>query len=89
MFTPLPFPISSFTLIVCLARLSRAPPGINSSCLSAAGLRDSVSAHGAQPRHHPAVTLLPRPGPALYCLALFFFFGIFDFLGLFLLVFFY
>lgn len=68
MFTPLPFPISSFILIVCFTCLSRAPLGINSSCLSAPGYqhtwgcreRDSVNVHTVYLRHYPAITL-PDP----------------------------
>lgn len=64
MFTPLPFPISSFILIVCFTRLSCASLGINSSCLSAPGYqhtwgcweRDSVSVHTVYMRHYPAIT---------------------------------
>lgn len=74
MFTPLPFPISSFILIVCFTPLSCSPLGINSSCLSAPGYqhtwgcreRDSVNVHTVYLRHYPAVTL---PNPRLpHCL---------------------
>lgn len=73
MFTPLPFPISSFILIVCFTRLSCAPLGINSSCLSAPGYqhtwgcgeRDSVNVHTVYLRHYPAITL-PNPRCLLF-----------------------
>lgn len=72
MFTPLPFPISSFVLIVCFTRLSCTPLGINSSCLSAPRYwhtwgcqkRDSAGVPTVYRRHYSAIMLL-RPLPWL------------------------
>lgn len=70
MFTPLPFPISSFVLIVCFTRLSCTPLGINSSCLSAPRYwhtwgcreRDSAGVPTVYRRHYSAIMLLhPLP----------------------------
>lgn len=74
MFTPLPFPISSFILIVCFTRLSCAPLGINSSCLSAPSYqhtwgcqeRDSVNVRTVYLRHYPAITVLHPLFPPLF-----------------------